>query len=200
VLSIRRRRQIDHEPTRLVIRFLGVKPRPLRRRQRKRHLGCLAGNSQLGELDPATGAVRRAAPLPSGYFGEGITVVGGRIWQLTYRDGVAIEWNKLSLTPVREVPFSGEGWGLCRDGDRLIRSDGTDRLHFHGLHDVPAAPAWALRLSPPLSKLTMARLRYTASQAAQRSQSACQAHGRFWCCLRDRADLTLESSPHQSNT
>ena len=33
--------------------------------------------------------------------------------------------------PLREVPVNGEGWGLCNDGDRLIRSDGTDRLRFH---------------------------------------------------------------------
>jgi glutaminyl-peptide cyclotransferase len=91
----------------------------------------LAGRSQLRELDPATGAVRRAAPLPNGDFGEGIAVVGNQIWQLTYRDGVAVVWDKAGLTPQREVPFQGEGWGLCRDGDRLVRSDGSDRLHFH---------------------------------------------------------------------
>jgi glutaminyl-peptide cyclotransferase len=90
----------------------------------------LAGQSQLRELDPVTGAVRRAAPLPSGYFGEGITVVGDRVWQVTYRDGVAIEWDRASLTPRREVPLTGEGWGLCRDGDRLVLSDGSDRLRF----------------------------------------------------------------------
>jgi len=91
----------------------------------------LVGQSQLRELDPATGAVRRAVPVPNNYFGEGITVVGDRIWQLSYRDGVAVQWDKATLTPLREVPLNGEGgWGLCRDGDRLISSDGTDRLHF----------------------------------------------------------------------
>jgi glutaminyl-peptide cyclotransferase len=88
------------------------------------------GQSQLRELDPATGALRRAVPLPPGYWGEGITVVGDRIWQLTYRNGVAIEWDKATLTPVREVHLDGEGWGLCSDGKRLVQSDGTNRLHF----------------------------------------------------------------------
>src|SRR5262249_13788169 len=78
----------------------------------------MAGESQMRELDPATGAVRRAVPIPQRYFGEGITVVGDRIWELTYRDGVAVEWDKATLTPVREVPLAPEGWGLCRDGDR----------------------------------------------------------------------------------
>lgn len=91
----------------------------------------IAGRSQLRELDPATGAMRRAAPAPNNYYGEGITVVGDRIWELTWRDGVAVEWDRATLTPVREAPVDGEGWGLCHDGDRLVRSDGTDRLRFH---------------------------------------------------------------------
>ncbi|UXA13415.1 glutaminyl-peptide cyclotransferase [Mycobacterium sp. SMC-8] len=91
----------------------------------------LAGESQLRTLDPDTGEVTRAVDIPGDYFGEGITVVGDRIWQLTYRDGVAVEWDKADLTPVREVPLSGEGWGLCYDGERLIRSDGSNRLTFH---------------------------------------------------------------------
>jgi glutamine cyclotransferase len=91
----------------------------------------LEGRSQLRELDPATGAVRRTVPLADDLFGEGITVVGDRIWQLTWRDGVALEWDRASLTLLREVPIEGEGWGLCHDGDRLVRSDGSDRLRFH---------------------------------------------------------------------
>ena len=94
-----------------------------------------AGQSKLRELDPATGALRRAVPLPANYFGEGLAVVGDRIWQLTYRNGVAIEWDKATLTPVREVKLTGEGWGLCWDGHRLVQSDGTARLHFHNTSD-----------------------------------------------------------------
>ncbi|BBY15796.1 glutaminyl-peptide cyclotransferase [Mycolicibacterium litorale] len=90
----------------------------------------LAGQSQLRELDPATGAVRRSVPLPGGYFGEGMTVTGNTVWQVTYRDGVAIDWDRTTFTPRREVPIDGEGWGVCLDGDRIVRSDGTDRLRF----------------------------------------------------------------------
>lgn len=91
----------------------------------------LEGRSQLRELDPATLAVRRSVPLPAELFGEGITVVGDRIWQLTYQNGVALEWARDSFTLLREVPMDGEGWGLCHDDTRLVRSDGTDRLRFH---------------------------------------------------------------------
>lgn len=91
----------------------------------------LAGESQLREVDAATGTVRRAVSLPGDLFGEGITVVDDRIWQLSYRDGVALEWDRATFTLLRQVPISGEGWGLCRDGARLVRSDGTDLLRFH---------------------------------------------------------------------
>nr|WP_245585589.1 glutaminyl-peptide cyclotransferase [Pseudonocardia asaccharolytica] len=93
----------------------------------------LAGRSQLRELDPATGAVRHAVGLPGELFGEGITVVGSRIWQLTWRDGVALEWDRATLRLLRQVRIDGEGWGLCSQpgAGRLVRSDGTDRLRFH---------------------------------------------------------------------
>jgi glutaminyl-peptide cyclotransferase len=94
------------------------------------------GHSQLRELDPDTGALRRATALPPTYFGEGIADAGNRIWQLTYQNGVAIEWDKATLAQLREVPLHGDGWGLCRDGDRLIRSDGSATLHFHSLEDM----------------------------------------------------------------
>jgi glutamine cyclotransferase len=90
----------------------------------------LAGKSQLRELDPATGAVRRAEPLPGQLFGEGLTVVGDRIWQLTYQDHVVLEWDRATLTLVRRLPLDDEGWGLCSDGTRLVRSNGTAELHF----------------------------------------------------------------------
>ena len=96
----------------------------------------LAGQSQLRTLDPVTGQVDRAEPIPGDYFGEGITVVGDRIWQLTYQDGVAVQWDRATMTPVREVPLAGEGWGLCYDGQRLVRSDGTDRLRVHDPDDM----------------------------------------------------------------
>jgi glutaminyl-peptide cyclotransferase len=91
----------------------------------------LEGRSQLRELNPDTGAVLRSVPLPGELFGEGITVVGDRIWQLTWQDGVVLEWDRPTLTLRREIPIQGEGWGLCDDDGRLVRSDGTDRLRFH---------------------------------------------------------------------
>jgi glutamine cyclotransferase len=91
----------------------------------------LQGRSELRELDPTTGELRRAESLPGQLFGEGITVAGDRIWQLTWRDGVVLEWDRATLALRQQLPLDGEGWGLCHDGTRLVRSDGTDRLRFH---------------------------------------------------------------------
>jgi glutaminyl-peptide cyclotransferase len=89
----------------------------------------LAGQSEIRELDPATGVARRTAALPDGLYGEGITVLGGRVWQLTWRDGVVLDWDRATLRPVRRLPWTGEGWGLCHTTDgQVVASDGTDRL------------------------------------------------------------------------
>jgi glutaminyl-peptide cyclotransferase len=89
----------------------------------------LVGSSAMLATDPATGAVTRRVPLDT-VFGEGITVVGDRIWQLTWQDQVAIERDRATLAELRRVPYTGEGWGLCHDGRRLVMSDGSDVLTF----------------------------------------------------------------------
>jgi glutamine cyclotransferase len=71
----------------------------------------LVGQSQLREVDPATGAVRRAVTLPGQLFGEGIAVVRDHIWQLTWQNGVTLEWDRATLTLRRELSFTGEGSG-----------------------------------------------------------------------------------------
>ncbi|MBM7811692.1 glutaminyl-peptide cyclotransferase [Saccharothrix algeriensis] len=90
----------------------------------------LVGQSSLRALDPATGEVRDRVDLPPPLFGEGVTVVGDHIWQLTWRDGIAIQWDRRTLEEVKRVTYEGEGWGLCRDGGRLVMSDGTEELRF----------------------------------------------------------------------
>jgi len=90
----------------------------------------LVGRSAILATDPATGAVRQREDLPAPLFGEGITIADRRIWQLTWRDGIAIERDLATMAELRRVRYTGEGWGLCFDGTRLVMSDGTDRLTF----------------------------------------------------------------------
>ncbi|HVK25241.1 MAG TPA: glutaminyl-peptide cyclotransferase [Actinokineospora sp.] len=92
----------------------------------------LVGQSEIRATDPTTGAVSRRTPLPSEFFGEGITLVGDRVWQITWQDGVAIERDKATFEEKRRVQYQGEGWGICHDAKnkRLVMSDGSDKLTF----------------------------------------------------------------------
>ena len=105
----------------------------------------LEGQSSLRRLDPSSGEVRERVDLPETFFGEGITVVGDRIWQLTWRNGVAIERDRTTLEEVRRVTYEGEGWGLCRDGGRLVMSDGSDELAFRDPTSFAETGAVAVR-------------------------------------------------------
>ena len=90
----------------------------------------LAGQSTL-TAGPPGGAPRTTVALPAPLFGEGVTVLGPTLWQLTWQDGFAIERDAQSLAELRRVPFQGEGWGLCHQADgRLVMSNGSARLTF----------------------------------------------------------------------
>jgi len=91
------------------------------------------GQSRLRAVDLSgsqPGRVLGETALPVPLFGEGITNTGSRLWQLTWTDGVAVERDPHSLDERRRVRYQGEGWGLCHQGDRLVMSDGSDRLTF----------------------------------------------------------------------
>jgi glutamine cyclotransferase len=81
---------------------------------------------------PAGEAPTARAQLPDLLFGEGITVLGPTLWQLTWRDGIAVERDNRTLAERRRVTYTGEGWGLChrRRDNRLVMSDGSARLTF----------------------------------------------------------------------
>lgn len=88
--------------------------------------------SQLRKVDLGTGKVLKSIPLDAQYFGEGMTVVGDKIVQLTWRENMAIIYNKNNFERVGSFNYgnSKEGWGLTYDGTRLIKSDGTNKLYF----------------------------------------------------------------------
>ncbi|MFI6101781.1 glutaminyl-peptide cyclotransferase [Lentzea sp. NPDC051213] len=90
----------------------------------------LEGQSTMRALDPSSGDVQKKVDLPQDFFGEGITVLGETIWQITWRNGVAIERDRKTLDEIRRVSYQGEGWGICDDGQKLVMSDGTAKLTF----------------------------------------------------------------------
>jgi len=90
----------------------------------------LNGHSTLRKIDLETGLVRQEVQLPEQFFGEGIAVLDGKIFQLTWQSHLGFIYDFKSLKLEGEFPFAGEGWGLTTDGRSLIMTDGTNRIRY----------------------------------------------------------------------
>lgn len=90
----------------------------------------LHGHSSVRAVEPATGHVVRSRPVAAEHFAEGLTVFNGRVYQLTLDSGRCFVYDPLTLEPITELTFAGDGWGLTHDARSLILSDGTDTLRF----------------------------------------------------------------------
>jgi len=99
----------------------------------------LLGRSEVRDVDITTGSVRRRVALPANEFGEGITAVGDRLYQLTWRGGRGHVYNPATLAPIDSFTYAGEGWGLTTDSRLLYMSDGTSRIRVvdpTGFHEL----------------------------------------------------------------
>jgi glutaminyl-peptide cyclotransferase len=86
------------------------------------------GQSTLRRVELETGEVLQAVGLSKEYFGEGITVLGDHIYQLTWKSGICVVFDRETFEFLDVFTYQTEGWGLTTDGERLIMSDGTNRL------------------------------------------------------------------------
>ncbi|MFD9410941.1 glutaminyl-peptide cyclotransferase [Streptomyces sp. NPDC059989] len=92
--------------------------------------GVLGRSSVRAGPPGRTPAVR--AQLEDSLFGEGITVIGRTMWQLTWQNRVAIERDSQTLEELRRLPYAAEGWGICyqRHRRRVVTSDGSAQLTY----------------------------------------------------------------------
>lgn len=92
----------------------------------------LYGESDARIVEPETGEVLSLVELPDTVFGEGMTLVDDRIWQITWQEQTAFLRDRADLAELDQVSYTGEGWGICYDRDReqLVMSDGTPLLTF----------------------------------------------------------------------
>ncbi len=88
------------------------------------------GSSSLRKLDPQSGKVLKKALVDAAYFAEGMVVVGGKAYQLTWQGGIGFIYDVQSFRQLRTFSYFGEGWGLTFDGEHLIMSDGTSNLRI----------------------------------------------------------------------
>ena len=88
------------------------------------------GRSSLRKVGLISGNIVLQRDIERNCFGEGITIVGERIIQLTWRERTGFVYDKKTLRRIDQFEIPGEGWGLAWDGRRLVLSDGSDRLTF----------------------------------------------------------------------
>jgi glutamine cyclotransferase len=87
-------------------------------------------HSTLRRVELETGEILQVHELLDQFFGEGITIYGNEIIQLTWQSNVGFVYDKNSFELVQQFNYSTEGWGITYDGEHLIMSDGTSTLHF----------------------------------------------------------------------
>jgi glutamine cyclotransferase len=90
----------------------------------------LNGQSTLREVDLPSGRVLRKVAVPDRYFAEGLAVLGGKAYQLTWQAQKGFVYDEATFHLEREFSYTGEGWGLATDGHWLIMSDGTPQIRF----------------------------------------------------------------------
>ena len=90
----------------------------------------LEGRSSVREVTLETGVVVRRQNLDPKYFGEGLALMSGRLFQLTWKTQQGFLYDAASLQPAGGFTYAGEGWGLTDDGTSLIQSNGTATLRF----------------------------------------------------------------------
>ena len=88
------------------------------------------GKSTLRKVNFRTGEVYKKIDIPSDYFAEGITILNNKVYQLTWKKGIGFIYNADNFEKLKEFAYnqSEEGWGLTNDGEKLYKSDGTEKI------------------------------------------------------------------------
>jgi glutamine cyclotransferase len=88
------------------------------------------GKSKLAKTELKTGKDVQRLPLSGDYFGEGITLLNGKIYQMTYTEQKCFVYDAKTFAKLKEFTYEGEGWGLTNDGKQLIMSNGGDKIYY----------------------------------------------------------------------
>ncbi len=86
--------------------------------------------SKLRKVNFETGEVLQNIDLEDSYFGEGLTILNDKVYQLTWKEnrGFIYDVNTFEKLNTFNYGTSKEGWGICNDGKTLYKSDGTDKI------------------------------------------------------------------------
>ena len=90
----------------------------------------LEGKSWVGIRTLENPKYKPIVTIDAKYFGEGITIFGDKLYQLTWKNGKGFIRDKNTLREIGTFRYYGEGWALTHNTEHLIMSDGTDTLRF----------------------------------------------------------------------
>lgn len=90
----------------------------------------LYGQSSLRKVDPASGEVLAESKLEDTYFAEGLVLLEGKLYQLTWRENTGFIYDAKNLELLGTFHYQTQGWGLTTDGSSLILSDGSNTLYW----------------------------------------------------------------------
>ncbi|RXR31263.1 glutaminyl-peptide cyclotransferase [Flavobacterium piscinae] len=90
------------------------------------------GISSLRKTNFKTGEVYKKIEYPEIIFGEGITILNNKVYQLTWQNGFGFIYDADNFTEIKRFNYSKriQGWGLCNDGKMLYQSDGTEKIYM----------------------------------------------------------------------
>ncbi len=88
------------------------------------------GSSSLRKVELETGKVIQSNNLEQDYFGEGITLFGDKIYQLTWTSGIGFVYDAETFKRLHTFNYTTQGWGLTTYGNELVMSDGSNTLYF----------------------------------------------------------------------
>lgn len=86
--------------------------------------------SWVGPVDLNTGKQTKKATLPADIFGEGITILNDKVYQITWESRKGYVYDLKTFNKIKEFSYSHEGWGITNNGKELIVSDGSSNLYF----------------------------------------------------------------------
>ena len=90
----------------------------------------LNGRSSLRRVELKTGKVLQKIDIENQYFAEGMTILDGKIYQLTYQTHIGFIYDLKTFEKLGSWRYEGEGWGLTTDGKELIMTNGSNKINF----------------------------------------------------------------------
>ncbi len=87
-------------------------------------------NSWIGVVDINSGTAEKKVVLPNAYFGEGITILNNKVYQLTWQNKTGFVYDLNTFKKIQDFTYDTEGWGLTHDSTNIIMSDGSDKIRL----------------------------------------------------------------------